>query len=139
MNRTAPLALVLAVVLGGCLPKPKQAYTNEQITQITSLEEIMRVQAATMDPLFAKRGQQSFSEAEFQDLAEAGRRIQATSATARDRFAANRKPSFVTFAGQLNSQAGDLLAAAEAKDAAKAAATLGAMKQTCKSCHSENR
>jgi hypothetical protein len=141
MHRTLALLGLAAGVtlLSGCLPKPKQAYSNEQITQIASLEEIMRVQASTMDPLFGKRGQSAFTDEEFASMAEAGRRIQASSATVRDKFAANRKPSFATFAGQLNGQAGDLLAAAEAKDAAKSAATLGAMRDTCRGCHKENR
>jgi hypothetical protein len=131
----------MALSLIACLPKPKQDYTVDQIPQINSLEEIMRVQAQTMDPLFAKRNQASYSADEFTAMAEAGRRIQVTSATVRDKFATQgqRKPSFATFAGQLNAQAGDLLAAADGKDAQRAAATLRSMKQTCAGCHKENR
>jgi cytochrome c556 len=124
--------------LAGCLPKPKQAYTLEQIPQINDLEEIMRVQAATMDPLFGKRGQASFTKEEFAAMAEGGKRT-ATTAGQLSRFAAGKKPSFATFAEQLIRGAQDLSAAAEAGDAAKVSATLGAMKDTCKGCHRENR
>lgn len=131
--------LLLCVLAAACVPRPKQAYTVDQIPQIGSLEEIMRVQAQTMDPLFARREKPSFTPAELQALAEGGRRIQASSATVRERFAAGRKASFAAYAGTLNTQAGELLAAAEAKDAARTRAALGAMRETCRGCHRENR
>lgn len=140
MLSQSALALCAALALqAGCLPKPKQDYSLEQIGQIGSLEEIMRVQAQTMDPLFGKRGQGAFSDAEFASMAAAGKRVQATSTVIRDKLAAGHKPSFATFAGQLVTQAGDLVAAADAKDGAKASATLGAMRDTCRGCHKENR
>ena len=136
---TVPIVLLLLGLLPACVPRPTQSYTIEQIPQIPSLKEVMRVQAGTMDPLFKKRGQTSFTPAEFTTLAEAGRRIEATSAAVRDKFAAGRPPGFATFAGQLNGQAADLSAAAQAQDAAKTSAALRAMKETCRGCHKEFR
>ena len=131
--------LIALLLLAGCVGAPKKNYQADEIKQIDDLEEVMKVQAKYMDPLFKKRDQPAFTDAEFGQMADAGRMIQATSATARDKFAGGHKPSFVTFAGTLNTQAGDLVGAAEGKDAAKSRTTLSAMKETCASCHKENR
>jgi hypothetical protein len=131
--------LIVLVLLAGCVGAPKKNYSADEIKQIDDLEELMKVQAKYMDPQFKKRDQAAFTDAEFGQIADAGRMIQATSATAREKFAGGHKPSFVTFAGTLNTQAGDLTAAAEAKDAAKTRTTLSSMKETCANCHKENR
>lgn len=138
MVRTA-LGILLLTFAVGCLPKPKQSYTVEQIPQIGSLEELMRVQAATMDPLFGKRDQGRYSPEEFTAFGDAGRRIKASAGTVRERFAKGHKPSFTTYAEQLATQADALVTAAEASDAAKSAQALTAMRDTCRSCHRENR
>ena len=57
----------------------------------------------------------------------------------RDKFAAGHKPSFVTYATALNQHAGELVAAAEAKDAARAGQALSAARAACRGCHKENR
>jgi hypothetical protein len=131
--------LFVLALLAGCVGAPKKNYQADEIKQIDDLEEVMKAQAKYMDPLFKKRDQASFTDAEFGQMTDAGRMIQATSATARDRFAGGHKPSFVSFAGTLNTQAGDLVGAAEAKDATKSRTTLSSMKETCASCHKENR
>jgi hypothetical protein len=131
--------LLVLALLAGCVGAPKKNYQADEIKQIDDLEEVMKVQAKYMDPLFKKRDQAAFTDAEFGAMADAGHMIQATSATARDKFANGHKPSFVTFAGTLNTQASDLASAADAKDAAKSRTTLSSMKETCANCHKENR
>jgi cytochrome c556 len=121
-----------------CLPKPKQNYTNDQLKQIDSLEEVMRVQAATMDPQFGKIGSK-FSDADYAVLLTAGQRMQASAETVREKFSAKRPPSFASFAEQLGKYAGELQAAAEAKDAGRASAALQQMRDTCRACHKEHR
>jgi hypothetical protein len=133
------LPLLLPLLSTGCLPAPKQNYAIEQIPQIDSLAEIMRVQAQAMDPLFKKSGQPSFTPEEFSQMATAARKLQATSVTMKDKFSAGHKASFPTYAQELNQHAGDLLAAADAADAARAAAALSATRATCRGCHHENR
>jgi hypothetical protein len=133
------LGVLLCGVLAGCLPKPKQEYTNEQLKQIDSLEEVMRVQAATMDPQFGKIGSTKFSDADFTVLVSAGQRMQASAEVVREKHSAKRPPSFASFAEQLGKYAGELTAAAEAKDAARSSAALQQMRDTCRACHKEHR
>ena len=136
----AGAALVLLLASGlGCVPKPKQDYSTDQVKQIESLEEIMRVQAQAMDPLFRKRSQTSFSPDELTQFGVAAQRLQATAATLRQKFAAKYKPSFVTYADALGQSAADLATAATAADPARTAAALGAIRDTCRGCHRDNR
>jgi hypothetical protein len=131
--------LLFFVAAGGCVRKPKQDYTNDQVKGIESLEELMRVQAQTADPQFAKIGQAAYSDREFAGMADAAQRLQSSSEILRTRLSANRPPSFATYAARLSEQAGELLAAASAKDAAKASASLTGIRETCRTCHREHR
>lgn len=136
---TIGLALVLMGGAVSCLPKPKQDYSNEQLKQVDSLEEVMRVQAATMDPQFSKIGNTKFTDAEFAALVSAGQRIQTSSEVVRTKHSTKRPASFAAFAEQLGKYAGELSAAAEAKDAARSSAALQQMRDTCRACHKEHR
>jgi cytochrome c556 len=127
------------VAVVGCLPKPKQEYTNDQLKQVDSLEEVMRVQAATMDPQFSKIGNTKFSDADYTALVSAGQRIQTSAEVVRTKHSAKRPPSFAAFAEQLGKYAGELTAAAEAKDASRSSAALQQMRDTCRACHKEHR
>lgn len=122
----------------GCLPKPKADYTLEQLKQMDNLEEIMRVQAATMDPQWKKMSGE-LKAADFGILAEAGARIEATAEAIRARHSEKRQPGFLTLAEQLGKQAKDLVAASTAKDAEHTQTALRAMKETCATCHKEYR
>ena len=132
-------AVVVAAAVGGCVPKPKQAYSNDQIKQLESLEELMRVQAEAADPQFGRIGQASFSEAEYANLGVLGQKLQATSEAITSRFSQNRPPSFSSYAKRLGEQAGELFTASQAKDAGKASAALTGIRETCKTCHKEHR
>lgn len=135
----AATLLFAAAMTGGCVPKPKQSYTTDQVKQIESLEELMRVQAQTADPQFNKIGQSSYTPADYAGMADAARRLQATSETLRTRHSQNRPPSFMTYAARLNEQAGELLAAAESKDVTKSSEALVGIRETCRTCHKEHR
>jgi hypothetical protein len=124
---------------GGCVPKPKQDYTTEQVTHIESLEELMRVQAQTADPQFSKIGQSAYTDQDFAGMVAAAQKLQATAETIRTHHSTNRPPSFATYATRLGEQAGELLAAAQAKDAAKASGALTGIRDTCRTCHREHR
>ena len=123
----------------GCVPKPKKEYTVEQVKELDSLEELMRVQAQTADPQFNHIGQSSITDAEYAAIADAGRRLQATSETLRTRHSQNRPPSFVTYASRLHELSAELVAATEAKDVAKTSTTLTSIRETCRTCHKEHR
>jgi outer membrane murein-binding lipoprotein Lpp len=126
-------------VASGCVPKPKQNYTTDQVKTLESLEELMRVQAETADPQFNRIGQSSFTDADYASLAQAAGRLQATSETLRSRHSQNRPPTFTTYATRLNELSGELLAAAQAKEAAKISDTLTSIRDICRTCHKEHR
>lgn len=130
---------LLGACVTGCLPKPKADYTLEQLKQMDSLEEIMRVQAATMDPQWKKMSAPSLSAADYAVLAEAGQRMEATAEAIRSRHSQKRQPGFLTLAEQFQQQAKDLVAAATAKDGEHTKTALKAMKETCATCHKEYR
>ncbi|MBL9005016.1 MAG: cytochrome c [Myxococcales bacterium] len=138
-SRMLALGAGLLLATAGCVPKPKQAYSTDQIKQLESLEELMRVQAEAADPLFARIGQPAYTDAEYARLEQLGQKLAATSEAMASRFSQNRPPSFSTYAKRLGEQAGELLGAAQAKDAAKASTTLTGMRETCKTCHKEHR
>lgn len=136
--------IVVAVALfgagaAGCLPRPKQDYTLEQLKQMDSLEEIMRVQAATMDPQWKKMGPAALTAADFGALAEAGQRMEATAEAIRTRHSEKRQPGFLTLAEQFGKQARELVGYATAKDGEHTKTALKAMKETCATCHREYR
>jgi hypothetical protein len=137
MSRLHLLSLPLLVVLccPGCVPKPKQAYTVDQIGKLESLEELMRTQASVADPLFAKRKQSVFSKEEFEAMYGGSLKIRATATRLRDHFAGKFGARFSGYAGQLLDGATELGNASAAKLEQKSAAALESMKQACAGCH----
>ncbi len=123
------------LTLFGCVPQPKQDYSVNQVAQISSLAEIMRVQAHDMDPLFGKRDQPSYTAAEFVAMLKAAARTDAASLTIKEKFAGKFDQGFVTFAQQLNSEAKRLHDAASAQQGGDVSAALKGMLQACKGCH----
>jgi len=131
------LLVALLVVPGSlaCVPKPKQDYTIEQLARLESLEELMRVQAATADPLFAKRKQSTYTEDEFQGMYRGALRLRAAATSLRDRFGKKFPARFAGFASQLLDGATALENAAASKLEQRAAAALESMRQACAGCH----
>lgn len=124
-----------AAALAACGP-PVNNTPVEGIPKITSLTELMDVQATTADPQFGKASQESFTDAEFTALAETGAKIDATSKQLKT---FGKGPEFDALGLKLNEQANGLSKAAASKDAAGARAALTEMKATCKECHSKFR
>ena len=132
-------ALLLTALGAGCVPKPKQDYTPDQVKTLDSIEELMRVQAATADPQFNHIGQANVSDSEFASMGEAAHKLQNTADTLRSRMSQNRPPSFTTYATRLYDLSGELVAAPQAKDGAKGSTTLTGIRDTCRTCHKEHR
>jgi len=134
------LVSALPVTATACVPAPKKAYSPAEVQALDDIDEVMRVNAHTMDPLFSMEDQAQFDDATFARFTEA-------SATMRSSGAALQKPSiaksfpegFVTFAKTLETGAGKLGTAAEAKDGAAAGAAIRGIHQTCRGCHDEMR
>jgi hypothetical protein len=113
---------------------PHRDLPPDQINQLTKLDDVMDVQATVSDPQFSKRDQTTFSDADWAAFTDMGNRIQVTSMKIKQ---FSKGPDFDQLADRLHTGAQNLSAAASAKDAAKASATLGEMKATCKECHSK--
>lgn len=134
------LALVLALLaLAGCVPKPKQNYSLAQIGRLDSLEELMRINAHTVDHLFSIRYQPIFSAPEKAAAERAGERIMATAVVIKERFSAKRPKGFAALAGRLTENGRDLLVGAQADRAEDITTALDEMRETCKACHAKYR
>jgi cytochrome c556 len=128
-----PLAvagLALLASLLACVPH-RDVPAND-VPKLTSLKEVMDVQATVADPQMGKAGQATYADADWTAFADLSSRIQATSTKAKE---FSKGPEFDQFADRLNGTAVALGKATEAKDAAGASKALGDMKATCKECH----
>jgi hypothetical protein len=129
--------LCLAAVALSCVPAPQKAYSPAEISGIESLEELMRVNASKADPLFGKREQASFTEAEFASMADTGVMVEASGNRIAERFGGQGEydDGFVAYAKALAGHGKALADAAGSKDAAAAGKALTDMRNTCKACH----
>lgn len=133
--QTRLLVSGLAVAaLAACTPTNNTPVAG--IPKIQSLSELMAVQATAADPQFGKASQESFTDAEFTELASVAAKIDATSKHLKT---FSRGPDFDALGMKLNEKANGLSTAAAAKDAAGARTALTDMKATCKECHSKFR
>jgi cytochrome c556 len=130
-------ALVLAVA--ACVPAPKKDYTPAEIEGVQELDELMRVHAKHADPLFSIRDQESFDDADYGRMKDAGELLQATAVRLEKDFAPKFEPGFAELARRFGDQAQALTAAAEGRDAAAARDVLGRLRETCGSCHRDHR
>ncbi|MEZ4439803.1 MAG: hypothetical protein R3B72_11980 [Polyangiaceae bacterium] len=128
------LSLCLLLLGAACVPAPAKTYSTAEIGQLESLEELMRVLAATADPLFGKT---SFSDEELAQAGEAAQTIEAAAARVGARFGGQGEfdDGFVDFAKQVETQAQALGAAAGAKDGGKASEALTSIRSSCAGCH----
>ena len=129
------LALSAASALAACGPPIKNTPLAD-IPKIATLAEVMDNQATVADPQFAKKDNATFSDADYAAFTEMSQRLGATSTKIKD---FTKGPDFDALANKLHEKAEALGKAAEAKDAAKAGATLKEIKATCKECHSKFR
>jgi hypothetical protein len=131
------LAVLFAfVALAACAPKA--AVPIEQIPQLPTIKEVMRVQAKAADPQFKKIGA-AFTDADFAEMSDAGQRIAATGLKTKD-FAkeeAAGDPKFSELADKIAATGKALSDAAAAKDRQAASAALAEMRDTCRACHKQ--
>jgi hypothetical protein len=113
---------------------PKRDLPADQIEKLGKLSEVMDVQSTVADPQFKKIGAASYADVDWAGFADMANRIQVTSRKIHQ-FSKGRE--FDTLADRLHSGAEALAAAATAKDAHAASASLAEMKATCKACHSK--
>ena len=132
---TTVLAAAFALAAVHCGAPITNTPVND-IPKLTSLETVMDNQATVADPQWKKIGETSYVDADFTAFGEVSERIQATSLKIKD---FSKGADFDALAMKLNEKAKALGAAATAKDAAGASASLADMKATCKECHSKFR
>jgi len=132
-------AWLLAVVLLplGCPPAPERDYTGDEVAELESITEIMRLQAQIADPMLAKRDQETFSDDELDDMAEAAPRLEATAARLRAHFVGQGAfdEGFGEWADKLGASAEALAKGARSRKGKAAREALVAMKAACAGCH----
>jgi hypothetical protein len=131
MRALIPIA---AVCFFACAPKKNTPL--EDIPKLTKLSDVMDNQSTVADPQFKKIGAASYGDADWAEFADAGTRLQATSAKIKD---FSKGPEFDALALRLNEKARALSDAAQSKDAGAASQALSEIKATCKECHSKFR
>lgn len=129
------LVLAVPMLLAGCVPHRDVPLAD--IPKLTTLGDVMFVQANLADPQFKKIGAASYGDADWPAFKDAGERLVATTQKVKDSF--SKGPEFDALATQLQDKAKALIAASDAKDAKAASATLAEMKTTCKTCHKKFR
>jgi len=134
------LASVVTVISAGALAAacvPHRDVPAQDIPKLTSLKDLMDVQATVADPQFKKIGDEAkYADADYAAFTDVATRIDATSLKAKE---FTKGPEFDKLADQLNATAKKLGAAAGAKDGKASSEALAAMKATCKECHSKVR
>lgn len=118
------------VAIAGCVPH--RDVPAQDVPKLTSLKDVMDVQATVADPQFSKIGESQYTDADYAAFADVATRIRATSMKARD---FSKGPEFDELAQQLHGHAVELGNAAARKDTAAASHALASMKATCKQCH----
>jgi hypothetical protein len=133
MSKLGVLVVALASSFVACGP-PHRDVAVADVPKLTSLEELMDVQATVADPQMKKAGQATYSDADFASFADVSARIMATSTKAKE---FTKGPGYDTFADSLHEAAASLGKAAGGKDAKAASEALASMKASCKGCHSK--
>ncbi len=132
--------LLLPFMAASCVPKPERNYTPEQVSEITSVQEVMRLLADRADPLFGIRDQDNFTQEEFARMAQAGEIMVAAGAHL-ESFVGQESfdDGFGTFSNQLGVHGAALLEATESNNPKGSGEALSAVKNICKDCHSAYR
>jgi hypothetical protein len=133
--------LPLMAVLAACVPAPKRAYTPEETSKLDDLPEVMRINAATMDPLFSYEEPTKFdADKTFGTLPGAAAQMKAAgTALQNPRISGGFPAEFVEQAKDLVVGADKLADAHKRNDRAAASLAIKEIHQTCRDCHSQFR
>jgi hypothetical protein len=127
---------LLSVMICACVPKPQKNYTPDEVARVSTLEELMRINADRADPLFAMRNQTQFTPEEMTRISNAMPVIEA-SAKQIATFAGKGEydDGFAEFANKLAAAADTLRNATDDDSAAATSKGLKQMKSLCSGCH----
>ncbi len=139
--QTLAVALPVLAALAACVPAPKRAYTPDETVKLDDLSEVMRVNAATMDPLFSYEEPTKFdTDKTFDTLDNAAAQMRATGTALQNARIANGFPKeFVEQAKDLVGGADKLADAKKRNDRGAASAAIREIHQTCRDCHAQFR
>ena len=140
MKKLLVSAISLAAALAACVPAPKRAYSPDETAKLDDITEVMRVNAATMDPLFVFEEPTKFDDKSWKQLPDAAEKMKATGkALQGPRIAGGFPKGFTEHAKDLVAEAEKLATAHSKNDRALASSALRAIHQTCRDCHAEFR
>ena len=133
--------VVLSAAIAACVPAPKRAYTPDEASKLDDLHEVMRVNAATMDPLFSYEEPTAFDKDKtFGTLDSSAAMMKATSTALQNpRIAGGFPAEFKEQANDLGVGADKLADAKKRNDRAAASLAIKEIHQTCRDCHAQFR
>lgn len=140
--RRSSLVLLLSIgaaaaASAACAP-PHRDVAAADVPKLTSLSDLMDVQATIADPQFKKVGDEAkYTDADYAAFEEVSNRILATSLKAKELSKGNA--DFDRLCDALHDRAEKLGAAAKAKNGKGSSDALAEMKKVCKECHSKHR
>jgi cytochrome c556 len=139
---TIRMATALALVVAGiaCTP-PARNFTDEQLKQVTSYDEIMWFMATQADPGFAyatTADPKSIPPEKVAWLGEIGRKMRGAAARITEP-AFSKGAGHDKLAAEFGEKAKALEAAAEARDTATTLQATRSLKETCAACHAAYR
>jgi hypothetical protein len=137
--KTAGIALGLAfgLCLTACVPAPRLNYTAEQLGEIDSLEELMRVAYADSKAVWPLEKKEPLGEPDFEALQRVGARLEAVASVTAEKFGPMRPEGFAELARRMGGDAGRMREAGQAKDVSSARAAVKALGETCDACHKQ--
>ncbi|MBS2012488.1 MAG: cytochrome c [Deltaproteobacteria bacterium] len=132
------LSIGTAVAASAACAPPHRDVAAADVPKLTSLSDLMDVQATIADPQFKKVGDEAkYTDADYAAFEEVSNRILATSLKAKEFSKGNA--DFDRLCDALHDRAEKLGAAAKAKNGKGASDALAEMKKVCKECHSKHR
>lgn len=120
---------------------PRKAYTPTEAQALRRIDEVMRIHAQQMEPLFDVETKTTLDDATFVQMKTAATMIGEGTAIAMQRapIAEPYPTPFVDYARDLQTHARALAQAAKRKDGASARAEVAVIHHICRACHAELR
>lgn len=135
------VVLIASTIVGlaGCVPAPQADYTPEEISQLESLPELMRVLYEDLKPTWDLVDRAAPTAAELEAAGVVAVRVERAAGAVAERFAAGRPEDFAADAEQLRARARELGRAAAASDVDGVRQAVDGIGKTCDSCHAAHR
>jgi len=132
------LVLVLAAMLAtmlttACVPKPRMAYSQDQLRDLHETKELMRVLYHGLSPVWKSDKKSAYAAADFKTMALAAPRVAAISQALQSPKVVSKW--FAHHAAELGKHAADLDKAAAAALEPSARSAIKGINASCGACH----